>query len=392
MCFFPSSNLNKESPAYKAGIKQFKCGACPECLQERSASWALRAVYEARSHVYSCMVTLTYDTFKYDSSGQIIGENPVNPDLKVNKSHVQKFFKRLRKHFSNQRIKYIACAEYGSHTHRAHYHCILFGVRFNDAHFYKRSKRGNPIYMSSILTKLWSHGICTVDSINVHTAVARYCTKYCAKSRSEETFMLFSKGLGINELMKDFNGKSYFIDGREYPVPRQVWNRYISEKYKHFQVPFSFKYQNHDYSILDSSQDFLYLKFKHLRENYRMIRDRDDVYVGYIQYWRKKSKIYDSLRDSVIHRIYALPENKFHAYKTKALECYGVRRQGVPLISPGSNCKSVYFKYLISKGCFLTVSNLEKPFAASSRPNTANDTTNSKVPIITEFVPSFTPV
>lgn len=367
MCLFPSKNYNFNSPSFKSGINYFKCGACPECMQERSSIWALRSVMESKSHAFNCMVTLTYDKFKYNFRGDVIGEEDVNPDLKVQKPHIQKFFKRLRKKFG-QGIKYIACAEYGSHTHRAHYHCILFGVRFSDAHFYKRSKRGNPIYMSKTLTDLWGHGICTIDSINVQSSIARYCTKYCSKSRSDETFMLFSQKLGLEYLMKEFNGKSYFIDGREYPVPRIVWHTYISEKYKYFPLKFSPKYVNHDF--LNDEYDTAYKQASKLRKIYRNIRDRDDVYCDYIQYWRSKSKIYDKLKGPELSRIYALDESKYHHYKVKSLNCYNNRFLGIPLPAPGARAGvSRFYKHLETN---LGIVYSDLPFG--SRPITASDT------------------
>lgn len=178
------------------------------------------------------MVTLTYDSYK---EGSTIEELPVDVSLRVNKKHCQDFLKRLRKHFSkitDRPIKYILTAEYGKKTHRAHYHALLFNVTFNDLRQYKRSKRGNIIYKSPTLEKLWSHGICTVDCINLSPKTARYCTKYCAKDAGvDDTFMLFSRGIGDEELMKRFNGKSYWIDGREYSVPREIWQKYIESKY-----------------------------------------------------------------------------------------------------------------------------------------------------------------
>lgn len=358
MCLFPYKNLNEKSAAYRAGVREFECGACPECLQKRSASWALRAVHEARLHVHSCMVTLTYDTFKYGNNGEILGENPVNPNLVVNKRDIQLFIKRLRKHFENQdeNIKYIVCAEYGSRTHRAHYHALLFGVDFKDKAYYKRSKRGNPIYMSKTLTDLWSHGIATIDCINATAATARYCTKYCAKSRSDQTFMLFSQSLGLASLYSDFlqnpSWNSFFIDGREFPIPRFIWQKYISEKYKCFQVPFDFRYKNHNYD-LHPDDDFEYNYFKRLRENYRMIRDRDDRFVDYILYWREKQKRLLKHKQPVVERIYALDERKYHNYKAKAFSVLSYRLNGIPAISPGSGCKSRMQRYLTEHGFYM---------------------------------------
>lgn len=401
MCLFPLPNLNVDSLAYKKGVKEFDCGACPECLKKRSNVWALRSVYECKSHVHNCMITLTYDNFKRDDRGNIIGEEPVNPDLLVDKRHIQLFMKRLRKWYSSvtdEKVKYLCTAEYGSHTHRAHYHLILFGVKFPDIHYYKKSKRGNIIYMSDILSKLWGHGICTVDSINIHSGVARYCTKYCAKERSNDTFMLFSHNIGLTELLKDFNGINYMIDGREYPVPRAVWQAYIMEKYSNVNkgltplgCGFTFKYVNRDKTkapfvkpiIYDNqvlNDDFIYLKNCAERACYREIRDNDPVYKNYIDYWSKKSVIFDKLKLTPIQRIYALDDSKYHSYKVKALHCYAKRNSlclsdrtfdFVPYLAPLSNCVSYYEHY---KEELSFRSRPRGHLLSPSRPNTANDT------------------
>lgn len=366
MCFFPTPNTDFNGVAYKHGVTQFDCGACPECLQKRSSAWALRCVYEAKAHSYNCMVTLTYDTFVRDNEGNIIKdsygkpvENPVDPNLKVNKRDIQLFIKRLRKWYK-QPLKYFCGAEYGSRTHRAHYHLILFGVRFPDIHYYKKSDRGNVIYMSNILTKLWNHGICTVDSISIHTSIARYCSKYCAKSRSSETFNLFSQGIGVVELLKDFNGKSYFIDGREYTVPRVIWERYIMNKYSNV-LPFSISPKYVNRSQRDFFEDPLYDKSKILRENYRIVRDSDSLYVRYLEYWQHKANQFESLKIPVRARILQLSDSKYHHYKIAALKCIDYRKNFVFCLSPSANAGFSYFCH-----------EFNLPF--SSRPNTASDT------------------
>lgn len=151
--------------------------------------------------------------------------------------------KEYNKSLPRIKISYLLCAEYGKRTHRSHYHCIIFGYQFQDCIFYKRSKRGNVIYRSNTLEKIWHNGICTVDSLIVGAQVARYCTKYCAKdTRCDDTFMLFSRGIGDDGLHEHFNGRSYIIDGREYPIPRLVWQWYITKKYSQFKDLFTTKY------------------------------------------------------------------------------------------------------------------------------------------------------
>lgn len=393
MCLFPLVNNNIKGLAYRKGVREFDCGACPECLRKRSNVWALRSVYEARAHVSNLMVTLTYDNFNRDpGTGKILGELPVNPYLEVNKRDIQLFIKRLRKWYSSisdEKIKYIACAEYGSHTHRAHYHLILFGVRFPDYHFYKKSKRGNPIYMSSILTRLWSHGICTIDSINVHSAVARYCTKYCAKSRSDNTFMLCSQHIGLNELLKDFNGYNYMIEGREYSIPRCVWQEYIMRKYSRYSSIVSYKYYNLPSSDIDVLSSEYQVSLSHFyknradRKRYRYLRDRDPVYLRYLDYWQHKGLQFEQCLLKPIQRIYLLDERKFHSYKTAALAVYTYRSKFIPFPAPGSNCISAYYRYLdkislhaIDLYRFKLLSTCPLP----SRPNRASDT-NSLRPV-----------
>lgn len=359
MCLFPSGSPPINSAAYKAGIEYFKCGACPECLRDRANSWALRSYYECKDHVYNCMVCLTYDSYIRDEQGRIIGENV--SDLSVNKRDIQLFIKRLRKwqsSFTDEKIKYLVCAEYGSRTHRPHYHALLFGVRFPDCVPYKKSKRGNLIYTSHILNKLWSHGICTVDSLNVTSACARYCTKYVAKSRSDNTFMLASQSVGLQGLLRDFNGYSYFVEGREYPIPRRVWNEVIMNDYAGTFVklyegtPFEmdvlpdYRYVNFDHDSWDNSRAYF---SRYSRAAYRFLRDSDERYSSYVRYWKFKGELYARLRPSVYERIASLDSSKYHNYKIAALKTLSKRKLGVPAMGPGESFKSYYGRYLFEQ-------------------------------------------
>lgn len=371
MCLFPIPNDYIDGVAYKKGVHFFDCGSCPECLKKRANVWALRSVYEAKCHVHNCMITLTYDNFIRNEKGEIIGETPVNPDLKVNQRHIQLFIKRLRKWCGDNKIKYLAAAEYGSRTHRAHYHCLLFGVHFPDMHFYKKSDRGNSIYMSKSLSRLWSYGICTIDSVNVQSAVARYCTKYCAKSRSDETFMLFSHRVGYSALKKYFNGISYFIDGIEYPVPRFIWEDYICRKHAGSPIYFTPKYKNRS----DVSEE-LFENNVAMRKAYRAIRDSDPLYIKYLDYWQKKGQLFEKLKKNERERILALDDSKYHTYKVRALCIYDKKKSsGLFYRAPGSNrglareCRDLerHYGFCFSRGDL-------RDLPSSSRLKTASDT------------------
>lgn len=230
MCMFQYRNKVSNKALVK-GVEYFECGACPECLQKKSRKWALRCGMQAKVSP-GVMVTLTYDSYKLGSTTE---ENPTDPTIPLSKKHCQDFIKRLRKWLSkrsDKKLYYLLTAERGKRTNRAHYHALLFNVTFDDIIKYKKSGRGNIIYKSQTLERLWTHGICTVDCINLSAKTARYCTKYCAKdSGADDTFMLFSRGIGDDELIKRFNGKSYWVDGREYSIPREIWQKYIEIKY-----------------------------------------------------------------------------------------------------------------------------------------------------------------
>jgi len=135
-------------------------------------------VHESQMHRENSFVTLTYDA-----------EN-VPMDGSLNKQHFQKFMKRLRKHFSDKKIRYFHCGEYGDKLERPHYHACLFGIDFDD-----RVEHGanNSVvhYKSDTLEKLWGKGFCTVGELNYQTAAytARYIMKKMTGKQAEEHYM-----------------------------------------------------------------------------------------------------------------------------------------------------------------------------------------------------------
>lgn len=377
MCLFPTPNMQFNSRAYKSGLRQFECGACPECLRRRSNVWALRAYYESLEHIDNCMITLTYDNYRRDSNGRVVGELPPDRNLHVCRRDVQLFIKRLRRYFGSNDIKYIACAEYGSRTHRAHYHVILFGVRFPDLTFYKTSKRGNSICKSAILEKLWSHGICTVDSTHINSAVARYCTKYVAKSRGSDTFMLFSHHLGLSGLLRDFNARSYVIEGREYPIPKTVWNLVIYRRYSPYYPTLDYHYKNHNPQLRDCpfADDTAYCISANSRQLFYAVRNSDVSYQRYLSYWSTRANQFEQLLPDVLTRIYNLPDSKYHKYKEAALAVYSLRKRFVPVTAPGSKCVAAYERYLFKHThLYPDLVKFKNICRYTSCPITANDT------------------
>ena len=332
MCLFPKINNNRNGIAYKKGVTEFNCGQCPECLQKKSRLWALRCCAESYNNV-GCMVTLTYDNFVRDDKGNIIGET--DPDTReLSKRDCQLFIKRLRRYFDyhvNKKISYLLTAERGKRTGRSHYHAILFGVDFKDKVFYKKSKRGNRIYTSHTLTKLWNNGICTIDAVNISGKIARYCTKYCAKDQrgTDDTFMLMSRNIGDKWLLDNFNGKSYIIDGMEYSIPRQIWNKVISNTYKNNYIYNRYTTTYRYVSLKDCVKKFgeelgyMYFDFYNkARSRFRNFRDGNRLYKAYVEYWQKKAELFEKYRSKPMQRILALPNDKYFGYKQACLSYF----------------------------------------------------------------------
>ena len=89
---------------------QVPCGKCLECRIQHARAWADRCVVEAKQYDDNYFVTLTYD------DAHLPAKNSLVPD------DLQKFMKRLRKHFPNNKIRFFACGEYGDTSWRPHYH------------------------------------------------------------------------------------------------------------------------------------------------------------------------------------------------------------------------------------------------------------------------------
>lgn len=131
------------------------------------------------SHGKGVFLTLTYNQENY----------PDDDSLHV--EELQKFFKRLRKQLGKHRIKYFACGEYGEHTHRAHYHAIVFGLSVLDA--------------SILMPDVWTKGFFKI--MPVYYESCRYVCNYVMKKYNGDKakeeygerqipFQLASQGLG----------------------------------------------------------------------------------------------------------------------------------------------------------------------------------------------------
>lgn len=122
--------------------------------------------------------------------------------MTLTKKHLQNYFKRLRKYENqtsktpfNEKIKYIACGEYGTKRKRPHYHAIVFNASINGliqswGECKKRASAGNP-------AQYVSFGRVSVDNINASRI--RYIFKYTQKHRLSSKQRLHSRDDRIPE-------------------------------------------------------------------------------------------------------------------------------------------------------------------------------------------------
>lgn len=174
------------------------CGQCFGCRLERSRQWAVRCVHEASLHEFNSFLTLTYNPASL----------PLNRSL--DKSHFQKFMKRLRFAISPIKIRFYMCGEYGDLNKRPHYHAIIFGYDFPDKELYK-TVNGMPLYISSLLAKYWGKGFCTIGNVTFKSAayVARYIMKKMTGDRSKQWYSCLDKTTGeVWDLLPEYNSMS----------------------------------------------------------------------------------------------------------------------------------------------------------------------------------------
>ena len=153
------------------------CGQCIGCKLEKSRQWAVRIMHEEQLHDESCFLTLTYNDENLPANGSLV------------KEHFQKFMKRLRKAYDDKSIRYFHCGEYGDQLQRPHYHACLFGIDFPDKRLLSLN-RGNHLYESPRLTKIWGHGHCSIGTLTFESAayVARYVCKKITGPGAEEYY------------------------------------------------------------------------------------------------------------------------------------------------------------------------------------------------------------
>jgi hypothetical protein len=202
---------------------------------EKARQWGLRCLHEKKMWENSVYVTLTYNDEFLPEGGSLCLRD------------VQLFLKRLRRERKScelNPVRFFLGGEYGEDNGRPHYHCLLFNCCFRDMLFYSYNKRGEPLFISAQLSRLWPYGFATIGAVTFDSAV--YCAKYALKKVSGDPakahyefidedgvvfdrrpeFAIMSRRPGIGFAYYEKFGQevrdhdSVVVDGREVRPPR----------------------------------------------------------------------------------------------------------------------------------------------------------------------------
>lgn len=143
------------------------CGKCEGCRCDKANDNATKAYLESQNWPVNAFLTLTYSNDNLPKGRTLL------------KRDLQLFWKKLRKKIQPQKIKYLACGEYGPRTLRPHYHAAVFNYWPKDAKPYKRNEVGDLLYTSEELNKIWGKGYVIIGNVTYQSAayIARYVYK-----------------------------------------------------------------------------------------------------------------------------------------------------------------------------------------------------------------------
>lgn len=229
------------------------CRQCMGCRIDKSKEWSVRCMHELQMHNgIGSFLTLTYAPDQLPKNSSVV------------MSDLQKFLKRLRKHFKGTTVRHFSCGEYGDNggepeLGHPHYHCIIFGVDFDaDKYAWKtvmHNRQKYTYWRSSTLEKLWPYGYSIIGDVTQQSTayVARYITKKINGDLKDKHYTRIDKETGeVLEVMPEFVAMStrpgigaswlekYYsdvfpsdeciIEGKKYKVPKY----YLDWYEKHF--------------------------------------------------------------------------------------------------------------------------------------------------------------
>lgn len=250
-CFHPieafpnpsgGSVLFSRPPGHSGRVQHIPCGQCIGCRRDDQIQWSVRVVHEAMAWDWCWFLTFTFSDEHLPDSGS------------VSRRDVQLLFKRLAKAaksaglLEGPGVRRFGNAEYGTHTQRAHYHAIVFGLALNDLKPWKKNERGEQMWTSAFLDGVWGKGRVVVGLVTPDSAayVAGYTVRDLEAKRQPYGFIdpytgelvervapfrYMSRRPGIGAFYVDRFGHQFeagdfqILNGRKVPSPKYYRRR-----------------------------------------------------------------------------------------------------------------------------------------------------------------------
>lgn len=249
------------------------CDKCDKCQAANATAWGVRCAMEMHMHKQSTFLTLTYD------------EEHVSHSLVPR--HMTLFMKRFRKfvdkHHPNTKIRLYQCGEYGEKTHRPHHHALIFGYDFPDQEFHSTTSKGEKIFSSEILDKLWGQGQCKIGKATIASAI--YIAKYIGKKlygKTDSDGVLYSggsKNTDYTRLDKETGElqtlhKEYASHSNNMGIGHSFYRKYKHDMFPQGRIPFltttgkmkEFPVPQYFYKQLAADDPQLFLQAKAIRD------------------------------------------------------------------------------------------------------------------------------
>lgn len=248
---------------------KIKCGKCTECKFQHANEWATRATLETKTQKDGIFITLTYDP------------EHLPKDRSVHKDHLQKWWKRLRKHYKGHKIKYLACGEYGAKNRRPHYHALIWGLpHIEDLKPHIETEIGNMLYTSQTIEKIWGKGFIIIGKATYESAcyVARYTTKKQSnynKLGKEHEFITMSNGIG-RDYFEQNKEKIIEMDGILIKTKDQVKVKQIPRYFEKLYVkPEKITINGMEFITYKENEEIELEKLKYERELNRIEKEKE---------------------------------------------------------------------------------------------------------------------
>ena len=230
------------------------CGHCKGCRIDKSRSWADRMMLEYQDTKKAVFVTLTYrdSCLHFSEFDQVFvdGFMPVSPTHRyaddftvyqgkeptIDKRDFQLFMKRLRKYFSDRKLRFYCSFEYGDKYKRPHAHAIIYGIDLNDFDdlvYRGKNELGDKYWSSITFERIWKNGFCCICDVSWKTMA--YTARYVQKKLDGELSVVYgnrtppcalmsrNEGIGSKYLKEHpdcFDYGKIFVPGVEMQIPK----------------------------------------------------------------------------------------------------------------------------------------------------------------------------